>query len=258
MRLPRISFRNPEWIQDLSPFSSWPILNHWDVVRECKGNPQFTERRIHTKTELRVNSKFWSKALGSALGLAVRWKLQPFPCIIYLPVPQYLIRKGLLWCLLPSDSQTLLMPFSSTLTVSQICLLSGKVQYKSICWFSAMQGQYSSELSKVHWANTQHRKKVTIQKSSTILPSSWLLFSNKKVTEGAAGRRQERPEEQSSSFNFPFCEGTEQCLKTTWAACSSVLNSACSPGQMTHLRCTQSWSSHERCLSFFCNLWHFH
>lgn len=150
------------------------------------------------------------------------------------------------------------MPFSSTLTVSQICLLSGKVQYKSICWFSAMQGQYSSELSKVHWANTQHGKKVTIQKSSTILPSSWLLFSNKKVTEGAAGRRQERPEEQSSSFNFPFCEGTEQCLKTTWAACSSVLNSACSPGQMTHPRCTQSWSSHERCLSFFCNLWHLH
>lgn len=86
-----------------------------------------------------LSSKLWFNTPGSALGLSIMRKLLTLSLLHTSPT--IFIRRPPFWCLLPRDSQVLLMPFSSTFTVFQVCLLSGKVYYKNVCWFSTRQYQ---------------------------------------------------------------------------------------------------------------------
>lgn len=105
-----ISFRNPERMQDLRFFFS-TLSQLWQCSERMQRNPIYPSKWTCTKKGKSVSSKFGFNALGSALCLY--WEnLNPFPAVysIYLPVAEYSVRKGLLWRLLPSDFQALLVP----------------------------------------------------------------------------------------------------------------------------------------------------
>lgn len=100
---------------------------------------------------------------------------KPFPVALcyLLTSPTVFVRWGRLWRFLPSDAQALLIPVSSTLTVPQVCLPSGRVTINT-CWLSARQcmdpsGAGQSSQGK-YWVGKQSIDPET-QRSSSLIPA---------------------------------------------------------------------------------------